>query len=584
MNSLDTSKFHEIGRSVPRKEDFRLLTGRGRFGDDFNMPGQAWMVMVRSPHPHARILRIDAKQARAMPGVLAVFTGADCLADGLQPIPHNPVPSTKYDVKLTGPGGGKIFIGPHMLLPADKARHFGEAVAMVVAETREEAEDAADAVQVEYQELPWVERLEDALAAGAPAVWDEVSDNALVDSLYGDQKATDRAFAAADHVIGMEFHIGRIMPLPLEPRAGLAFYDQQTGHYTLHYSTGGPGIIRQKRQFAAALNVKPEQLRLVAYDNGGNFGAKNRPYVEHGLALWASRKLGRPIRYRATRRESMLTEYQGRDLWTKAELAIRADGRFLAMRADNVMNTGAYSVSLSPLAKGAGLITGSYDIPVATLRARAVFTNTVPNNVMRSSGRPEATFAIERLVDMAAAKFGFDRVELRRKNLIRPEQMSYTNALGSIYDSGTYEANMDLCMRIADWNGFEFAAPRGCRARKIARPWLCQLRRILDRFAEGARRYHHHRGGPRRSRHRHATEWTGTRNELRAGRGRFSRGTDRQYRHHSGRYRHREGRRRLTFGTIDASRRNCDLDGGRRPDRERQDGGRRHSGNRARNR
>ena len=205
-------------------------------------------------------------------------------------------------------------------------------------------------------------------------------------------------------------------------------------------------------------------MRLVAYDNGGNFGAKNRPYVEHGLALWASRKLGRPIRYRATRRESMLTEYQGRDLWTKAELAIRADGRFLAMRADNVMNTGAYSVSLSPLAKGAGLITGSYDIPVATLRARAVFTNTVPNNVMRSSGRPEATFAIERLVDMAAAKFGFDRVELRRKNLIRPEQMSYTNALGSIYDSGTYEANMDLCMRIADWNGFE-SRRRGAAAR-----------------------------------------------------------------------------------------------------------------------
>lgn len=465
MNELDTSKFHEIGRSVLRKEDFRLLTGKGRFGDDFNMPGQAWTVMVRSPHPHARILRIDTKQARAMPGVLAVFTGADCLADGLRPIPHNPVPSTKYDMKLTGPGGSKVFVGPHMLLPADKARYVGEAVAMVVAETREQAEDAADAVRVEYEVLPWLERSEDALAPGAAAVWDEAPDNVLVDTFFGDQEGTDRAFASADHVVRMEFHIGRIMPLPLEPRAGLAHYDEHTGRYTLHFSTGGPGIVRQKRQFAAALNIAPEQLRLVAYDTGGNFGAKNRPYVEHGLALWASRKLGRPIKYRATRHESMLTEYQGRDLRTKVELALRSDGRFLAMRAENIMNVGAHGVSLSPLAKGSGLITGSYDIPAARLRSRAVFTNTTPNNVMRSSGRPEVTFAIERLIDTAATELGFDRIELRRKNLIRPDQMPYTNAVGSIYDSGTYEANMELCMRIADWGGFESrhrqAAARG---------------------------------------------------------------------------------------------------------------------------
>ena len=226
---------------------------------------------------------------------------------------------------------------------------------------------------------------------------------------------TDRAFAAADHVIVREFHVGRIMPLPLEPRAGLAHYDKETGRYTLFFSTGGPGIVRQKRQFAGVLNIDPDRLRLVAYDTGGNFGTKNRPYVEHALALWASRKLDRPIKYRATRHESMLTEYQGRDLLTKVELALRADGRFLAMRAENVMNVGAHCVSLSPLAKGAGLITGSYDIPVATLRARAIFTNTVPNNVMRSSGRPEVTFAVERLIDDAAAELGFDRFELRRQ-------------------------------------------------------------------------------------------------------------------------------------------------------------------------
>ncbi len=280
---------------------------------------------------------------------------------------------------------------------------------------------------------------------------------------------------AADHVIGSEFHVGRIMPLPLEPRAGLAHYDGETGRYTLYFSTGGPGIVRQKRQFAAALNIDAEKLRLVALDTGGNFGTKNRPYVEHALALWASRKLNRPIKYRATRHESMLTEYQGRDLWTKVELALRADGRFLAMRAENVMNVGAHCVSLSPLAKGAGLITGSYDIAVATLRARAIFTNTVPNNVMRSSGRPEVTFAIERLIDMAASELGFDRVALRRKNLIRPEQMPYTNAVGSTYDSATFEANMDLGMRIADWDGFEKRRAGGRSARQDCADWASPI-------------------------------------------------------------------------------------------------------------
>ncbi len=447
--------FREIGRSVLRKEDFRLLTGKGRFADDFNMPGQAWMVMVRSPHPHARIVSIDAAAARAMPGVLAVFTGADCLADGLRPFNHNAVPSTKYDVKLTGPDGGAVFVGRHLLLPADKARHYGEAVAMVVAESREAAEAAADVVRVDYEPLRFVERAEDAVAPGAPAVWDGAPGNVLVDSFFGDRDGTERAFAAAAHVIGHAFHVGRIMPLPLEPRAGLAHYDAASGRYTLYFSTGGPGIVRQRRQFAAVLGIELEKLRLVALDTGGNFGTKNRPYVEHGLALWAARKLGRPIKYRATRQESMLTEYQGRDLLTKVDLALAADGRFLAMRAENVMNVGAHCVSLSPLAKGAGLITGSYDIPVATLRARGIFTNTVPNNVMRSSGRPEVTFAIERLIDMAAEKLGFDRIELRRKNLIRAEQMPYTNAVGSTYDSATFAANMDLGIKLADWHGYE---------------------------------------------------------------------------------------------------------------------------------
>jgi carbon-monoxide dehydrogenase large subunit len=457
MNDVNKSDepHRTIGQSLLRKEDFRLLTGQGHFGDDFNIIGQAYAVMVRSPHPHAQINSIDLQKARKLPGILAIFTGADVAADRLNPIPHNPVPSTKHDMKLTGPDGGKVFIGPHVLLPVDKARYVGEAVAMVVAETHNQALDGAEAVKVEYKELAWVVDAETALKVGAPVIWDETPDNILVDTQFGDVQATDRAFATAEHTVKMEFHVGRILPLPLEPRAGLAHYDKATGRYTLRFSTGGPGIVRQKRELAAVLGVAPDQLRLISPDTGGNFGAKNRSYVEFGLALWASRKLGRPIKYTATRSESFVSEYQGRDLWTKVELALRSDGRFLAMRAFNVMNVGAHAVSLSPLAKGSGLITGSYDIPVATLRSSAVFTNTVPNNTMRSSGRPEVTFAIERLIDTAAAEMGIDRIELRRKNLVRPEAMPYTNAVGSVYDSGTYEANMDLVLRIADWDGFE---------------------------------------------------------------------------------------------------------------------------------
>src|SRR5207302_698262 len=321
--------------------------------------------------------------------------------------------------KLTGPGGGRIFEGPHWLLPTDKARHVGEAVAMVVAETRDEALDAAEALDVEYEELPWVIHSERALEKGAPSVWDEARDNVLVDTVFGDREATDRAFAEAGHVIKMKFHIARCTAVAIEPRAALASYDAGTRRYTLY--AGGGGAVRYKKDLASVLGIEPRDLRVVCRDVGGNFGSKNRVYVEYGLALWASRKLGRPVKFTASRSEAFLSDYQGRDLLTKVELALRSDGRFLAMRALNISNVGARCVSLSPLGKGAGLITGSYDIPAATLHACAVFTNTMPTNAYRSSGRPEVTFALERLIDIVAAKSGFDRIELRRMNLVRPE-------------------------------------------------------------------------------------------------------------------------------------------------------------------
>jgi carbon-monoxide dehydrogenase large subunit len=457
--------FRHVGKPIARKEDLRLLTGRGQFSDDFRLPGQTHAAMVRSPYPHARIRGIDASAARACPGVLLVLTGQDVAADGLQPIPHNPVPSTKYDMKLTAPGGGAIFIGPHHLLPTDKARHVGEAVAMVVAETAAQAADAAECVIVDYEELPHVTQTAHAADPGMPRVWDDVADNVFVDTSFGDEAATEAAFAAAAHVVSADFHIGRVTGVPLEPRAALASHDPATGRTTLYAGSGG--AVRQKAELAKVLGLDPADLRVLSYDVGGNFGTRNRVYVEFGLVIWASRKLGRPVKFKATRSEAFLTDYQGRDLISRVQLAISAEGKFLALRADNISNAGARCVSLSPLGKGAGLITGSYDIPHATLRARAVFTNTMCTQAYRSSGRPEVTYAIERVIEIAARQIGMDPLELRRRNLVPKSAMPYTNAVGSEYDSGEYAENMQRALEIADWDGFEArrsaAAARGMK-------------------------------------------------------------------------------------------------------------------------
>jgi aerobic carbon-monoxide dehydrogenase large subunit len=455
-------RYRFIGKPMPRKEDQRLVTGKGRFTDDFNLDGQVYAVMVRSPYPHARIVAIDAARAKAMAGVCGVFTGADCAADRLSPIPHDPLPKTKFDMKLTGPGGGAVFIGPHLLLPPDKARHVGEAVAMVVAETKAAALDAAEAVEVQYEELPFVLHSEAAMQPGAPAIWDEKPDNIIVDTRFGNAAATEAAFARAAHVVTKSFHVGRVTGVPLEPRAALGHYDTATGRYTLYAGSGG--AVRQKSELSTVLGIPPDSLRVLSHDVGGNFGTRNRVFVEFGLVLWAARKIGRPVKFLATRSEAFLSDYQGRDLVTKVELALDAKHRFIAMRATNISNVGARCVSLSPLSKGSGLIPGSYAIPAATLRAVAVFTNTMPTNAYRSSGRPEVTYAIERLVDAAASELGVNRVDLRRKNLVRPEAMPYRNSVGMLYDSGRYEENMDWAMDVADWKGFP-ARRRAARKR-----------------------------------------------------------------------------------------------------------------------
>ena len=462
---FDQDSFKSIGKPIPRKEDERLLRGQGQFSDDFNLDGQVYAVMVRSFYPHAYIRDIDVSAASEMPGVLLVLTGIDCKEEGMGPISHNPVPSTRSDLKLTAPDGGKIFEGPHELLSVDKVRYVGEPIAMVIAETRMQATDAAEAVFVDYEPIPWVADSQDATSKDAPSVWDNVPDNICVDTTFGDEKTTDAAFDKADHIVRMQFNIGRVTGVPLEPRAALADFNPASGRYTLY--AGSNGAVRHKHQIAATLGENPENLRILCFDVGGNFGTKNRVYSEFVLTLWAAKKLCRAVKYTATRAESFLSDYQGRDLKTSVELALSEDGQFLGYRASNLSNVGAWIVSLSPLGKGIALVTGGYAIPTATAKARAVFTNTVPTQAYRSSGRPEVCHSLERLIDTAAYEYGFDPIELRRKNLIRSSAMPYTNPLGITYDSGDYKKSMDIALELIDWSNFLDREMKACSRGKL---------------------------------------------------------------------------------------------------------------------
>ena len=442
----------QIGRPLRRKEDLRLLSGQGRFSDDINFPGQAYACLVRSPHAHARIRGIDSAAAAAAPGVLAVLTGADYAADGLNPIPHSPIPSGSGGLGMSREQWQAVFVGPHYALPSDKARHVGEAVAMVVAETLAEAKDAAELVAVDYQALPAVTGTTDATAPDAPLVWDEITGNVVVDSIFGDAAGTDAAFGDAAHVVRMEFDIGRITGVPMEPRAAIGIYDSEADKYTLYAGSGG--AVRHKRELHQVFGVDADRVRVVACDVGGNFGTRNRFYPEFALVVWAAKRLARPVKWTCERSEAFVSDFQGRDLVTHVELALDESGNFLALRADNLSNVGARATSFTPLSKGAEIVTGPYHIPLACVRARGVMSHTPATNPYRSAGRPEVIFALERLVDTAAEACGFDAIELRRRNLIPPESMPYDNPFGKTYDSGEFERGMDMALRLADWDGF----------------------------------------------------------------------------------------------------------------------------------
>src|ERR671937_1695717 len=443
-----------FGQPVRRVEDRRLLTGGGCYSDDFNLPGQVYACFVRSPHAHARIVRIDAADALKVPGVITVLTGADVPADGLKPIPHRRVPATPYEPQLRNRDGAPHFVAPHPPLPTDgRVRLVGEAVAMLIADTPAAARDGAETVSVEYAPLPVVTRARDAEAPSAPLVWDEAGSNVCVDSDTGDVTAADAAFARAAYVVRLETQVNRVTGVPMEPRAALAVYDAVRNHYTLYAGSGG--VQRIKHDVVETLGIAPSALRVIAREVGGNYGTRNACYPEFALVPWAARRVGRPVKWTCERREAFLTDFQARDLLSQMELALDADGHFLALRGIHTSNVGAHAVSFIPLGKGIGVLPSLYHFPTGYVRGRAVLTNTSPTYPYRSAGRPEVMYVTERLIDIAARRHGFDRVELRRRNLVPPSAMPYHNPMGLVYDSGDYPAAMERAVALADWKGFE---------------------------------------------------------------------------------------------------------------------------------
>lgn len=419
-----------IGASLPRLEDARLLTGGGCYSDDFTLPNQARGFVLRSTHAHARLVSVDVAAARKMPGVLLVLTGADVLAEGLQPIPHVPQATSPPDIRLDNLDGSPHLLERPMILATDSVRFVGEGVAFVVADTVAQAKDAAEAIEVVYETLP------------------PMTDIA-VDARVGSPSATRAGFAEAEHVVRIETEIQRIAGVPMEPRAALGAYDSATGRYTLH--AGGGAVVRPKKELAFILGVEPEQVRVIARETGGNFGTRNYLYPEFALVAWAAKKVGRPVKWTCERGEAFLSDYAARDLRVESELAIAADGKFLGLHATATSNVGAYTASYVPLTKGTQLMTSVYGMP-ATARARAVLSNTQSTAPYRSAGRPETMFVIERLIDMAAREHGFDRVELRRRNLIKATP--YRNAFGVTYDSGDYAGTFETVLKLADWDGY----------------------------------------------------------------------------------------------------------------------------------
>jgi len=448
-----------IGQGIKRFEDVRLLQGGGRYLDDVNVPFQAHAVIVRSLHAHARLRAVDTSAARRAPGVLAVFTGAD--VDGLG--------TMTMTLKRKRPDGSPMFARPHRGLTRDRVRYVGDPIALVVAETRAQAEDAADLVQIDYEPMPSVTATAEATQPGAAPVWDECPDNICNIFESGDRAATEAAFAGAHRIVRRRYVITRVHAQYLEPRGSLGVYDPIEDRYTLYADVQYPHRVRNA--LASSIFKIPEhRIRVVAGDVGGAFGTKGWQYPEHKLMLWAARKLRRPVKWTCERREAILADEHARDNVTDAELALDADGRFLGMRVHTLANVGAYvSSDRNLLATFSNVVTlvGVYKFQAAYVHVTSVMTNTNSTAPYRGAGRPEATYVLERLIDDTARELGLDPVELRRKNLIPTAAMPYRNPLGATYDCGDFATSMERALKLGEVAGYALRRDEARRRGKL---------------------------------------------------------------------------------------------------------------------
>src|SRR5258705_9096869 len=444
-----------IGQPVPRSEDPVLLRGEGRYCDDVSLPGQAYAVMVRSHHAHGVIRRIDTAAARAMPGLLAIYTAADLAAGGIGPLPPRQVMNNRDGTPMLSP--------VRYALATDKVRHVGDPVAVVIAETVAAAKDAAEAVVIEIEPLPAVSEPDQADAPGPPQIYDEVPGNVGLDFHYGDSEAIVAAFARAAHVTRLDLRANRIVVNAMEPRSANAQYDPEHGHWTLHI--GCQGVFGFRNYIAGVLGVGRDKVRVLTDRVGGSFGMKQPTAAEYFCILHAARELGRPVKWTDERSGSFVSDSHGRDHEMTAELALDRDGNFLAVRLNGYGNLGATYGAPGPATNNAVRNTlGVYRTPLIEVSTKCVFSNTTPVGAYRGAGRPEANYYMERLVDTPPAGSGTCRLGFRRRNHIPPHAMPYKSPNGHTYDNGDFTALLDPALALADWDGFA-ARPAESRAR-----------------------------------------------------------------------------------------------------------------------
>jgi len=448
MNILPGNMRFGAGQPVKRLEDHRLLTGKGQFIDDKPEDGALWLHVLRSPHAHARIVSVDTRAAASMADVVAIYTGADLVADDIGTLPTLLI--------FPRPDGSPMTVPPRRLLAHDVVRFAGEAVAAVVAKSRVAAQAATEAIAVEYKVLPSVVDPIAATKPGAPVVWEGAPDNIAAAMSYGDAAAVDAAFAKAAHAVSLDLVSQRLAPSAMEPRSTIAEVEKKTGRLVLHVQSQTPGSTRDL--LAEAVLKRPkDSVRVLVGDIGGGFGQKTGLYPEDAILAYAAVKLNRKVRWRGERTDEFLGGTHGRDLTSTAEMALDAKGRVLAYRVRSVGGTGAYlsgTGAIIPLVLGPFVQTGVYDLPLVHYETKAVMTHTAPVGAYRGAGRPEAVFIVERLMDAAARQIGIDPRAIRKMNYVKPAQMPYTNAVGQVYDSGAFAHVLERAAKLADWDGF----------------------------------------------------------------------------------------------------------------------------------